>query len=124
MSPTRRQPAHELRRAGLTRDRVLGTAVELADEEGLDGLSMRKLAKRLGVVPNLYADWHSSRPLHSVTAGFTWTGTGDYGASRPGRILSSYDGIARPPRLRILIAVMAAVAMTSTAMAAPMAASR
>ena len=49
MSPTRRQPAHELRRAGLTRDRVLGTAVELADEEGLDGLSMRKLAKRLGV---------------------------------------------------------------------------
>ena len=49
MSPTRRQPAHELRRAGLTRDRVLGTAVDLADEEGLDGLSMRKLAKRLGV---------------------------------------------------------------------------
>lgn len=49
MSPPRRQPAHELRRAGLTRDRVLGTAVDLADEEGLDGLSMRKLAKRLGV---------------------------------------------------------------------------
>ena len=45
----RRPPAHELRRAGLTRDRVLGTAVQLADDEGLDGLSMRKLAKRLGV---------------------------------------------------------------------------
>ena len=49
MSPSRNQPAHELRRAGLTRDRVLGAAVELADQEGLDGLSMRKLAKRLGV---------------------------------------------------------------------------
>ena len=44
-----RSSSRELRRAGLTRDRVLGTAVELADEEGLDGLSMRKLAKRLGV---------------------------------------------------------------------------
>ncbi|HEV8452346.1 MAG TPA: TetR/AcrR family transcriptional regulator C-terminal domain-containing protein [Gaiellales bacterium] len=28
---------------------MLGTAVQLADEEGLEGLSMRKLAKRLGV---------------------------------------------------------------------------
>jgi AcrR family transcriptional regulator len=28
---------------------VLGTAIELADEEGLEGLSMRNLAKRLGV---------------------------------------------------------------------------
>ena len=49
MSPSRKEPAHELRRTGLTRDRVLGTAVQLADEEGLEGLSMRKLAKRLGV---------------------------------------------------------------------------
>lgn len=49
MSPSLRPPAHQLRRAGLTRERVLGTAVQLADEEGLEGLSMRKLAKRLGV---------------------------------------------------------------------------
>ncbi|HET7171632.1 MAG TPA: TetR/AcrR family transcriptional regulator C-terminal domain-containing protein [Gaiellales bacterium] len=49
MSTSRRSPGRELRRAGLTRDRVLATAVQLADEDGLDGLSMRKLAKRLGV---------------------------------------------------------------------------
>jgi AcrR family transcriptional regulator len=42
-------PPHELRRAGLTRERVLGAAVELVDEGGIDALSMRKLAKVLGV---------------------------------------------------------------------------
>jgi AcrR family transcriptional regulator len=49
MTSSSRGPSNELRRAGLTRDRVLGAAIQLADEEGLDGLSMRKLAKRLGV---------------------------------------------------------------------------
>jgi AcrR family transcriptional regulator len=37
------------RRAPLNRDRVLRTAVALADEEGLESLSMRRLAKELGV---------------------------------------------------------------------------
>ena len=36
-------------RPGLSRDRVLHVAIELADENGLDGLTMRKLAKELGV---------------------------------------------------------------------------
>ncbi|WP_280219348.1 TetR/AcrR family transcriptional regulator C-terminal domain-containing protein [Nocardia neocaledoniensis] len=36
-------------RTPLTRDRVLRAAVELADEDGLDALSMRKLAKAVGV---------------------------------------------------------------------------
>jgi AcrR family transcriptional regulator len=36
-------------RSPLTRDRVLLAAVELADREGLDGLSMRKLGQELGV---------------------------------------------------------------------------
>jgi AcrR family transcriptional regulator len=36
-------------RAPLTRDRVLREAVELADAEGIDGLTMRRLAERLGV---------------------------------------------------------------------------
>jgi len=44
-----RPPSHPLRRAGLTRERVLRTAVKLADEGGLDAISMRKLAKPLGV---------------------------------------------------------------------------
>ena len=36
-------------RLPLTRDRVLRTAVELADREGLDALTMRRLALELGV---------------------------------------------------------------------------
>ncbi|MGN6754324.1 MAG: TetR/AcrR family transcriptional regulator [Intrasporangium sp.] len=35
----------------MSRDRVLTAAVELADEVGLAGVSMRRLAQRLGVVP-------------------------------------------------------------------------
>jgi AcrR family transcriptional regulator len=37
------------RRAALTLDRICGTAVELADREGLAGLTMRALARALGV---------------------------------------------------------------------------
>ena len=37
------------RRAGLTRERVLDTAIRLADEGGIESLSMRKLARELGV---------------------------------------------------------------------------
>jgi AcrR family transcriptional regulator len=39
------------RRAPLSRDRVLGAAVALADRAGIDALSMRRLAEELGVVP-------------------------------------------------------------------------
>ncbi|HEV8088162.1 MAG TPA: TetR/AcrR family transcriptional regulator C-terminal domain-containing protein [Actinomycetota bacterium] len=38
-------------RTPLNRDRVLAAAVELADREGVDGLSMRRLSAELGVVP-------------------------------------------------------------------------
>jgi AcrR family transcriptional regulator len=38
-------------RAPLSRDRVLQAAVELADREGVDALSMRRLSGELGVVP-------------------------------------------------------------------------
>jgi AcrR family transcriptional regulator len=37
------------RRAPLTRERVLRAAIALADEGGIEALSMRKLAKELGV---------------------------------------------------------------------------
>ena len=43
---TRRSPK---RRAPLTRERVLATAIALADERGVAELTMRKLAKELGV---------------------------------------------------------------------------
>jgi AcrR family transcriptional regulator len=39
------------RRDPLNRDRVLRAAVALADDVGIEALSMRKLAERLGVVP-------------------------------------------------------------------------
>ena len=39
----------QTKRAPLTRERVLRAAVELADEHGAEGLTMRKLAKELGV---------------------------------------------------------------------------
>ena len=38
-------------REPLTKERILGTAVALADEEGVDSLSMRRIAQELGVVP-------------------------------------------------------------------------
>ena len=37
------------RRTPLTRNRVLGAAVDLADRVGYEGLSMRKLGQELGV---------------------------------------------------------------------------
>ena len=45
------QPVEGPRRARLNRDRVLRAAVALADEAGIEALSMRKLAEELGVVP-------------------------------------------------------------------------
>lgn len=44
--PTSRQTGQRPR---LDRDRIVQTAVELADQVGIDGLSMRKLAAELGV---------------------------------------------------------------------------
>ena len=69
------------RRPTLTLDRICGTAVEVADRDGLDGLSMRALARALGVeamslyhhVPHkealldlmvdaVFAEFHDPRP--------------------------------------------------------------
>jgi AcrR family transcriptional regulator len=47
--PGNRRTSNTLRRAGLSRERVLEAAVALADEHGLDALSMRRLASSLGV---------------------------------------------------------------------------
>ncbi len=51
-------------RAGLTRDRVLAVARELLVEHGMDGLTMRALAERIGVSPNaLYSHVESKTAL-------------------------------------------------------------
>jgi len=52
--PSARAPRDE---APLSLDRIVATAVELLDEQGLDGLKMRRLADRLGAgAMSLY--WH------------------------------------------------------------------
>ena len=45
------QQTAEPRRTRLNGDRVLRAAVALADQAGIEALSMRKLAEELGVVP-------------------------------------------------------------------------
>jgi AcrR family transcriptional regulator len=45
------QQADAVRRAPLSRDRVLRAAVALADDAGIESLNMRRLAQELGVVP-------------------------------------------------------------------------
>lgn len=45
------EPEDAPRRAPLSRERVLRAAVVLADDAGIEALSMRKLAQELGVVP-------------------------------------------------------------------------
>jgi AcrR family transcriptional regulator len=44
-------------RSALTQDQIVRTAVELLDDEGLDGLNMRSLGKRLGAAPTAVY-WH------------------------------------------------------------------
>lgn len=46
---TRKEDEKTKRGAGLSRERVLEAAVALVDEEGLDALTMRRLAEELGV---------------------------------------------------------------------------
>ncbi|HKH04391.1 MAG TPA: TetR/AcrR family transcriptional regulator C-terminal domain-containing protein [Acidimicrobiales bacterium] len=51
-------------RAGLTRDRVLGTALEIVDRDGIDALSMRRLGRELGVeAMSLYSYVESKQDL-------------------------------------------------------------
>lgn len=55
------------RRVPLTRERVLRSAIELADEDGLDALTMRRLADRLGV--EAMSIYHHVRGKAAVVSG-------------------------------------------------------
>ncbi len=55
------------RRTPLTRDRVLRAAIDLADAEGLDGLTMRRLAESLSV--EAMSIYHHVRGKDAVLAG-------------------------------------------------------
>jgi len=48
-------------RGPLSRDRVLAAAIRLADEEGIDGLSMRRLAQGLGVEAMSLYHWFPNK---------------------------------------------------------------
>lgn len=66
-------PSPEPRRT-LTVERVVRTAVELADADSLDGLSMRTLAQRLGVVPMaLYKHVANKEELIDGMVDSVWT---------------------------------------------------
>ncbi|GAA1927228.1 TetR/AcrR family transcriptional regulator C-terminal domain-containing protein [Microbacterium aoyamense] len=55
------------RREPLTRERVFRAAIELADEEGLEGLTMRRLAERLSV--EAMSIYHHVRGKDAVLSG-------------------------------------------------------
>src|SRR3954452_20000957 len=57
-------PGVQVATAALTRERVAEAALDLVDREGLDGLSMRRLADALGVgTMTLYGYFRSKREL-------------------------------------------------------------
>jgi TetR/AcrR family tetracycline transcriptional repressor len=61
-------------RPALTRERVLGEALRLVDEEGLEALTMRALGGRLGVeAMSLYNHVPGKRALHEGIAELLWT---------------------------------------------------
>lgn len=61
-------------KAGLTRAVVLEAACALADRDGLDGLSMRRLASELGVeAMSLYNHVHSKQDVHAGLIDIVWS---------------------------------------------------
>ena len=71
-------------RAGLTRERIIGEAAIVADEVGLDRLTLAAVAQRCGVsLPGLYKHVGG---LEEVRRGISILGVGELTAhSRPGR---------------------------------------
>jgi AcrR family transcriptional regulator len=65
LSAVRRRATPTTSRTPLTRERVLRAAVALADEDGIDALSMRRLGQRLGVeAMSLYNHVANKGDLH------------------------------------------------------------
>jgi AcrR family transcriptional regulator len=99
-----RRPPPALRRAGLSRDRVLGAAVALADESGIAELSMRKLAKLLGVeAMSLYNHVESKDRLLDGMIDIVFAEIdapapdGDWKAEMRRRAVSTRDALNRHP---------------------------
>lgn len=91
-------------RTRLNRDRVLSAAVELADRDGIEALSMRRLAEHLGVVPMaLYKHVaHKEQLLDGMVDVVVEEiaapeATGDWRAAVRGRVLAARACLARHP---------------------------
>ncbi|MCZ7373739.1 TetR/AcrR family transcriptional regulator [Micromonospora sp. WMMC250] len=98
------EQAETLRRTPLSRDRVLRAAVALADEAGIESLSMRNLAQDLGVVP--MALYKHVANKDELLDGMIDVVVGEIRASEPGtdwkravrgRILSAREVLQRHP---------------------------
>jgi AcrR family transcriptional regulator len=98
----------ENRRRGLTRERVVAEALAVISADGVDALSMRGLAGRLGVVPGaLYRHVRSKEQLDDLILdgvlaevdcqaddSLTWTGQVTALAQRLRSVLENHSGIA------------------------------
>ncbi|CAM3970635.1 TetR/AcrR family transcriptional regulator C-terminal domain-containing protein [Nocardia ninae] len=96
--------AHGTSRAPLSREKVLHTAVRLADEQGLAALSMRKLAQTLGVeAMSLYNHVTNKDDLLDGIADLVVAemGTpevgGDWKAAMRARAMSAHEVLLRHP---------------------------
>jgi AcrR family transcriptional regulator len=93
------------RAAGLTREEIVGAALRLIRERGLDRLTMRAVAAELGVTP--MAVYHHIadkdelvRLAHEATKVSTWQNQGDpWPASLRRELLEIWDGLAQYPGL-------------------------
>jgi AcrR family transcriptional regulator len=115
MPSTRSQPP-------LNRAQVLANAVDLADAEGIDAVSMRALASRLGVVP--MAIYKHVADKQDLTSGMIDVVVASYGVVSEGggwqesvreRVLVARHALARHPWLRQ--AIEAASTPTPTVLA-------
>lgn len=93
-------------RGGLTREEVARTALELADREGLDALSMRSLAERLGVgTMTLYGYFRSKDELldavvdSAVAERDEWVLEGNWRQQLRNVVLTARRSLLRHPSL-------------------------
>jgi TetR/AcrR family tetracycline transcriptional repressor len=91
----------------LDRETVLDTALRLIDEVGLDGLSLRRLAKELGVqAPALYWHFDSKKDLldHLAAAVNERAGRGSSGRPEPGQSWDEWLAEGMRVRRRAMLA--------------------
>jgi AcrR family transcriptional regulator len=99
-------PGGRGRKPGMTVDRIVAAAVELADADGMDGVSMRRVAERLGAgTMSLYRYVPSKAELQDLMLDAVMAGTPDFHDAAGWRAglehfaRASLDGYRRHPWL-------------------------